>query len=610
MPMTTTAPTKIGRFDVVRALGRGSQGSVYLAKDPSLDRYVAVKLLQPDKALLGPSSPDEPPQEGRISSRLRHPNIVSVFDAGVWNDIPYLVFEYVQGRTLRELLAAGSLPFERAVALIGPILEGIACAHAEGVIHLDLSPRNILVDRDGVPRIMDFGLSTRVGTPRERSDTVVGTLRYMAPEHFENEELGPYTDVFALASTFYELVCGRPAMEGDSASAIVRRLTHESVDMSRLGTGPAAAAFARFLEGGFEKDYRARYQDGAAMKQAFDAFVRDAVIDSSGAVAATAHSTVDFLLRRMQRKQDFPTISRTLTDINRLTGKDSRVHADKLAKVILRDYALTSKLLKLVNSAFYGGIAGEIKHISRAVVLLGFDRVRMTANSLTFFSHLRGAEAGDELKDAMVRSFLSGLIARHLAQRLKLPDVEEAFICGLFQNLGENLALYYFPDEHAEAKALMKERSLSKAAASRGILGVTYAELGAAVARIWKLPDSIVECILWEARDLPQIPRSAESQLRAIVAFSNELCDIASWQDPGAQDHGLAELADRYRSALLLGEAFARRLLEAGLERLTQYSEIFEIDPGKSAFCRSVQAWIENAPEADAQDAAVAQAAG
>lgn len=599
--MQAAQEQKIDRFQVVRRLGRGSQGSVYLAKDPNLERYVAIKLLHPDHPQLGSGDQGSSPLEGRISSRLRHPNIVSIYEAGEFNGMPYLVFEYVQGQTLRDLLNKhGALSIERAATLIGPILEGIAAAHGEGVMHLDLSPRNILVDRNDVPRIMDFGLSRLAGISRrkdEDEDIITGSLRYMAPEHFLEDDLGPHSDVFALASTFYELALGKFAMHGVSPEEIASRICYEAVDFGELRSQPHGEAFARFLEGAFEKDHRARYADGAAMKEAFNAFLQEPGLAPSAA-PASAHSTIEFLMRRMQRKQDFPAISRSLADINRLTGEGSRASADKLANVILRDYALTSKLLKLVNSAYYSGIAGEVKNISHAVVLLGFEQVRMIANSLTFFGHMQGKSSGSVLKDSMTKSFLSGLIARHLAQREKLPAAEEAFICGLFQNLGENLTIYYFGEDYEEIQALKQARAMDKASASRGVLGVTYAELGAAVARTWKLPDAIVETILGLPHDVAPTG-SDEHKLRDLAVFANELCNIAGAKQAPDHHAELGALLKRFEPAAALSDEFTLKLLSAGLEKLRQFSQIFEINVDKSPFCQSVQTWMDRFADDD-----------
>jgi len=592
--MQTASKQIIGRYEVIRRIGRGSQGSVYLAKDPDLGRRVAIKVLHTPEL----SAPDagKTPLEARISSRLAHQNIIPIYDVGEFKELPYLVFEYVRGQTLREMLnERGALSIERASALIGPILDGIACAHAQGIMHLDLSPRNILVDEDEVPRIMDFGLSKPTNSARENGEAaIMGTLRYMSPEHFADDDLGTYTDVFALASTFYELVTGAKAMYGDTADDIVNRLSTEAIDLSPIREQEMGNAFAAFLEGAFEKDFRARYVDATTMKEAFQVFLDGSNMNAKG--ANSSHSTVEFLLRRMQRKKDFPTISRTLTDINKLTSESSDASADKLANVILRDFALTSKLLKLVNSAFYSGMSGEVSNISNAVVLLGFEKICMIANSLTFFSHMQG---GPELKDSMTKSFLSGLIARHLAQRAKLPGAEEAFICGLFQNLGENLVIYYFPEDYADIKQLMTERSLSKSQAARGVLGVSDAELGAAVARTWQLPDSIVEVIKGLPNEQVKAPESDEEKFRDIAVFANELCDIARAGEPDEQDIALDSLLERFEPSVALSARFARRLLAAGLDKLRQYAQVFEINVATSDLCKSAQRWIDLRSEED-----------
>ena len=117
----------------------------------------------------------------------------------------------------------------------------------------------------------------------------------------------------------------------------------------------------------------------------------------------------------------------------------------------------------------------------------------MTANSLTFFAHMKGDSA--VLKDSMTKSFLSGLITRHLAQREKLSGAEEAFISGMCQNLGENLVIYYFAEEFDGINDLQRSKDFDKSAAARGVLGVSYSDLGAAVAKAWNLPRSIIESI-------------------------------------------------------------------------------------------------------------------
>ncbi|MEM8815548.1 MAG: HDOD domain-containing protein [Pseudomonadota bacterium] len=293
----------------------------------------------------------------------------------------------------------------------------------------------------------------------------------------------------------------------------------------------------------------------------------------------------------MQRTGDFPTISQTMADINRLTGDDADANAEQLANVILRDFALTGKLLKLVNSAFYNTRSVEVTKISEAVVFLGLEKVRMTANSLMFFSHMKSDSS--ILKDSMTKSFLSGLIARHLAQQAKLRDAEEAFICGMCQNLGENLVIHYFPDEFADISEAVQTKGLGKAAAARGVLGVSYSRLGAAVARNWNLPSSIIESIRGMPPGPVLEPEYPSERLRDLAVFSNELCDLFGRFDAGSVEAAMHELLTRFASSIATEPEYCVNLVAAAFNKLRQFAPIFEINVADSRYCKSVQTWLE-----------------
>lgn len=580
----------IGRYEIIRSVGRGSQATVYLGRDPTLDRLVAIKVLTSGDAVLNRMTDDGAPLEARISSKLKHPNIVPIFDAGECDAGPYLVFEYVEGQTLAQLLkSGGAMPLEKAVPIIAAILKALAAAHASEILHLDLNPRNILIDRDDMPRVMDFGLAQYIDLARERDEYATGTLRYMAPEHFLGDPLGPWTDVFALGSTFFEIVTNERAMRGESLEQIQYRILCADIDFSPLKELEHGAALTRFLAGALEKKREGRYADCGVMSEAFELFLNESGLGDVVDAAGSNHSTIDFLLRRMQRTGDFPTISRTLSDINRLTGDSADANADKLANVILRDFALTQKLLKLVNSAFYGARSTEITSISQAVVFLGVEKVRMTANSLTFFGAMKGDSA--VLKDSMTKAFLSGLIARHLAQRAKLPESEEAFICGMCQNLGENLVIFYFPEEFEHICELQQNEGLDKFAAARGALGVSYPELGAAVAKTWNLPAAIVDAIRGVPPGPVRAPADDAERLRNFAVFANKLCDVYQYCEPEKTTAAIGELLERYSASVELSADYILPLMAAAYEKLKQYAPIFEINVAASDYCNAVQAW-------------------
>jgi eukaryotic-like serine/threonine-protein kinase len=581
----------IGRYEILERIGRGMQGTVFLARDPVLDRNVAIKLLHGSDPVDHERVEEAPPLEARISSRLRHPNIVSIYDIGMEHGIPYLVFEYVQGQTLRQVLGAhGKLPLERVCEFALPILDAMAHAHGEGVIHLDLSPRNILIDGKGSPRVMDFGLSQFAHSQRHDGEEVRGSLLYMAPEHFKRDPLGTFTDVFALGAMFYQLVCGTPTVDGDTVEEVVSKIMNDPLDLSPMPAGRVGEAFGAFLLGSQQKDVRMRYQDGGEMREALARFLAENPVEMRSDSSLRTHSTVQFLLRRMQRKEDFPSISRVLVDINRLTNRGKSASAEKLANVILRDYALTNKILKIVNSAFYARAGGEVTSISRAIVVLGFDRVRATANSLAYFSKLQGTSANALLRDSMIMSFLAGLIARHLAQRARLRNAEEAFICGLFQNLGENLAIYYFPEDYSEIKELIDAELEDKTAASQRVLGVSFAEIGAEVAKIWHLPEAIIAAIRAPIALGEGNPHIAITER---AAFANELCALVNLKAIEGQDAALERLLGRYGMALDLSREYVFKLLAAGLEKLEQNAQILEFDCASSAFCHAAGAWLD-----------------
>ena len=597
---------KIGRYEIIKRIGRGSQGSVYLGRDPTLDRLVAVKVLTATDAALNMTDEDGTPLEARISSKLKHPNIVPIYDAGEYLAGPYLIFEYVRGQPLSQVLKSrGPKSIEESVPLITAILEALSTAHAADILHLDLSPRNVLIDADHAPRVMDFGLAQYVSIAREPKEFASGTLRYMAPEHFAGEALGPWTDVFALGSTFYEVVTGKRAMQGKNLPEIRNHIINGSVDFEPLKDMPHGEAFARFLAGALEKGREGRYADCSSMNEAFQLFLDESGLSDNASSGGSSHSTIDFLLRRMQRTGDFPAISKTLSDINRLTGDDREANADKLANVILRDFALTSKLLKLVNSSFYGARATEVTSVSQAVVFLGVEQVRMTANSLAFFGHMKNDSA--LLKDSMTKSFMSGLIARHLGLRAKLPGAEEAFIGGMCQNLGENLVIFYFPDEYDDIVALQERENLDKAAAARGVLGVGYSEVGAAVAKSWNLPNSIIEAIRGVPPGALAQPVTDEEKLRDLAVFSNELCDLFQHHERDDIDEALLKLLVRFTPSVILDPAFCRKLVTAVFEKLKQFAPIFEINVATNNYCRGVQAWVDVQPAAEDGDTPVAK---
>jgi hypothetical protein len=198
------------QLEVLRLIGRGGMGAVYLARQTHLDRQVALKILAPERAG-DPSFAERFAREARAMARLQHPHIVTLHDFGQAGGWAYLVMEHVEGATLRQVMATGRLSPAEALALVPPLCEALAHAHAQGVVHRDLKPENILLDGRGRPRIADFGLAKLADAEGTltASGTTLGTLHYMAPEQVAGAaDLDHRADLYALGVLLYELLTG------------------------------------------------------------------------------------------------------------------------------------------------------------------------------------------------------------------------------------------------------------------------------------------------------------------------------------------------------------------------------------------------------------------
>jgi len=588
-------PGQIGRFQIVSRLGEGAQGIVYLAMDPVLQRQVAIKVLQ-NQSARAKALQSNFLQEARIVSKLQHPHIVSIFEADEHEGTPYLVFEYVDGVSLQTLIEnKNSLRVPKAVALMRQILDGVGYAHQQGIVHRDLKPANILVSRKGTARVMDFGLSDKIGDNKHSSDELKGTLRYMSPEHFaETPVVGPPSDVFALGLIFFEMLTLSPAISGLNHFNTIYKTIFEPTVAPSLLNPDADAGLDRIVLKAVQKDPNARFTDADAMKDALDDYLarrkRGQVILSGD---APTHSTIDFLLRRMQHKTDFPAFSECILEVNRLTSSTSKATAKEVATVILKDYSLTNKLLRLVNSSFYGQVRGNVTSIKKAVVILGLEQVRLAASSLLLFTHLQGKAETTELRDAMVKSFMSGILARNLTHRAQISQTEVAFICSMFHDLGTNLTIYYFPEEYEEIKSLVSSSGQDFQSAARSVLGVSLDELGVSVARVWKFPEGIIYCMRGLPKGPLEKPGSALDLLRHFSVFANELCGLAGSGRPETLDESLRYLAQRFEGSFSISESEALTLLYSAANMVKRYAVIMNIDPEQSPFIQGLMKFIE-----------------
>lgn len=216
--------SQLGRYEVIRELGQGAMGVVYQAKDPLIDRVVAIKTINLGLAQEGKDEYEGRfYQEAKAAGRLNHPNIVTIYDVGKSGDIAYIAMEFLQGRELRDIMNdAGLLPVDHVLEITAQVALGLAYAHEYDIIHRDVKPSNIMVIRDGHVKITDFGIARMTSAAvRTQTGMVLGSPKYMSPEQVMGKEIDQRSDIFSLGVMLYEMLTGQAPFNGDNVNAIM-----------------------------------------------------------------------------------------------------------------------------------------------------------------------------------------------------------------------------------------------------------------------------------------------------------------------------------------------------------------------------------------------------
>jgi tRNA A-37 threonylcarbamoyl transferase component Bud32 len=260
-PVVKEISGRIGKYDIVRSIGKGAMGMVYLAHDTILERDVALKVMVSQIA-------DDPElnqrfiREAKAVAKMTHPNVVNVFDLGHHTDgSPYIAMELLKGQDLQKALRTPPpLTLDRKATIIVQVLAGLAHAHQQGIVHRDIKPANVFLNMDGTVKIMDFGVARLTTASMTGTGNIVGTADYMSPEQVKGAKVDGRSDLFSVGCMLYELMAGRRPFHSDNLMAIFYKITHEEPNFELVPSGPEYQALMPILRKSLAKDLEDRYQ--------------------------------------------------------------------------------------------------------------------------------------------------------------------------------------------------------------------------------------------------------------------------------------------------------------------------------------------------------------
>jgi eukaryotic-like serine/threonine-protein kinase len=255
-----------GRYQLEAKLGSGGMSTVYLARDQTLDRPVAVKVMHREMSEQADQL-ERFRQEARSVAKFSHPNVVSVIDAGEDGGHPYIVFEYIEGETLKQRISRhGALDPQEAIAYAIEVARGLSVAHARHMVHRDIKPQNILIDAEGRAKLTDFGISRQLEQDgMTATGRVLGTTDYVAPEQAMGRKVDPRTDIYSLGVVLYEMLVGQVPFSADSQVGVAMKHVNEELPDVQRRRPDVSAAVALVVERATAKDAAERYQQVGEM---------------------------------------------------------------------------------------------------------------------------------------------------------------------------------------------------------------------------------------------------------------------------------------------------------------------------------------------------------
>ena len=602
-PQKPALPEQFDRFKIVKVLGEGAQGIVYQAFDPHLERQVAIKAIKQnnDQPTVGGEHADGLNasemqillREARTVSKFQHPNIVSIYEIGYIAEAPYLVLEFVDGPLLSGIIKAckAGVPPKDFFTLASQILEGLSFAHDNGFIHGDLKPANILVTKTKIAKITDFGIARAIG--EKSGDAMTGSPRYMAPEYITERLNSPASDQFAMGIIFYQLLTGKQPVTGKTLEAIFAQITAAKFPAPSSINSSIDPKLDAIIAKALALNPQQRFANVSELNSALQEFDNQRQADATMARTPPTVDSLRKLRQKIRDQKDFPSLSSSITNLNGLFA-GSEKNADSIAAVITKDVALTSKVMRIANSAYVPHAGGEISSLSHAVMMLGFPAIREIAASLMMIDMLKGDEDSAAVKEQLVRSLFSATLARRIATREGEQEIESCFLVGMFYRFGKLLVCFHLAEDHQKIEQLVK-KGKPEEAATREVLGYSYTEIGHEIAEDWALPKFLVDSV--QAVPLDQQPDKPVTKAAVFGAFSCDITDLMATVGPSSLRTQLSRLSVRYMKLIELSGDEIEAAMDASRVEFLKYCKILKINTKDSGIDSCLQNWEQYFPD-------------
>lgn len=369
---TWTGRTIGGRYIINSLLGRGGMSSVYKATDPNLQRTVAIKIIHPHLSE-HPEFVKRFEQEAAAVARLRHPNIMLVHDFNSEGGVYYIVFEYIAGnpldKRLKELKEAGlRLPLEETIQIMVPLCEAVAYAHERNMVHRDLKPSNVIINLLSQPVLLDFGIAKLVGGAHVHTATgaTIGTAAYMAPEQVVGDTVDQRADIYSLGVMLYEMSCGRPPYEGQSALTVMMKHVNEPLPDIRLFNSNLPDMFNAVLEKALAKDPKERFSSALEMATALREVGRQLSAPASETLSFTSPGHV---IKKQPRTTEVQPTQPVGADVPETAVSVQESTTDAVTEAVIHSEKPQSPSSRRWLPLALGGL-GLLAIIAAAVILL------------------------------------------------------------------------------------------------------------------------------------------------------------------------------------------------------------------------------------------------